>query len=105
MMEYLLLAELLWEKMRNINGVVDDQVLFNSALDASHISWETTQNHNYNFSTEANHQGANTGWIGRTPNSLKVMLLPHAVACRLTSCTKELIGEVYVWHHGKAGEA
>lgn len=93
-------SELLWEKMREIHGVVDDQVLFNAALDAANISWKSVQTH-YNTSTDVSHQGANTGWVGHTSSGLKVTLLPHIVACRAESCTKELRQDVYIWHHGR----
>ena len=86
--------------MRDIPGLVDDQRLFNTALEAAQISWKSTQNH-YNLSTEADLQGANSGWVGHTPSDLKVTLLPHILACRSASCTKELRNEVYIWHHGR----
>lgn len=79
--------------------MVDDQRLFNAALEAAHVSWESIQSH-YNLSTEADLQGANSGWVGHTTGGLKVTLLPHIVACRSASCTKELRNEVYIWHHG-----
>lgn len=76
---------------------LDDQGLFNHALDAAKIKWKPTQNH---FHTKVDRQNVNKGWEGHTPFGLNVMLLPHVVACRETSCTKDLRHEVSIWHRG-----
>ncbi len=55
------------------------------------------QNH---FPIEVARQNVNKGWEGHTPLGSNVTLLPHVVACRETSCMKDLRHEVYIWHRG-----
>lgn len=75
---------------------MDDQILFNTALEAAHISWKSFPN---NSSTT--NSSLNTNWEGHTPNGLKVTLLSLGVACRGGYCQKEMKEDVYIWHHGK----
>ncbi len=77
----------------------DDQILFNSALNALDISWTPVPTNDDNSSLSSNER--NTAWVGHTPVGLKVTLLPQGVACRLEGCVEEVRESVYIWHHGR----
>ena len=84
------------------HGVFDDQVRFNSALDAANITWTLSATPATHFNNNNNNNiiiSTSTSWLGHTPNGLKVRLLPQELACRTNYCTRKLREKVYIWHN------
>ena len=92
---------MLWEKMSNITlRRMDDQVLFNGALEASGIIWKAFID-SKNTSLSLDDAGFYKSWEGYGSGGLKVSVLPMSIACRGDWCIKDKIKNVYIWHHGR----
>ena len=76
---------------------MDDQVLFNKALEKAGIKWKKVPAAH----TTSVNENTTTFWQGRTSSGLKVTLLPQEVACRGISCVQEMKENAYIWHHGR----
>ncbi len=85
--------------MAELKEIFDDQILLNSALNASDISWTRVQTNYDNSSLSSSERS--TAWVGHTPMGLKVTVLPKGVACRGKWCVEEVRESIYIWHHGK----
>ena len=86
--------------MNNIEKIVDDQILFNKALETADIQWSTVKTQNITPRHD-DLLNLDTSWVGHTPKGLKVTLLPQRIMCRSSNCQMVIRDEVYVWHHGR----
>ena len=88
-------TESLWESVREYKSG-DDQIKMNYGIDAMNIKW-ITKNLNHSNASDS----LSILWQAKGRDNLTLTLLPQRIACRQKGCIPEVVGQCYIWHHGK----